>query len=55
MTPILVQFDFFYFIEKSEERKKISLGRNGLISDTEFFSDLLFFFFIFLKECDKVS
>ena len=53
MTPILVQFDFFYFIEKSE--KKISLGRNGLISDTEFFSDLLFFFFIFLKECDKVS
>ena len=45
MTPILVQFDFFYFIEKSE--KKIPLGRNGLISDTEFFSDLLFFFLFF--------
>ena len=48
MTPILVQFYFFYFIEKLE--KKISLGRNGLISDTEFFSDLLFFFLFFLKE-----
>ena len=48
MTPILVQFDFFYFIEKSEERKKISLGRNGLISDTEFFfADLLLFFLLF--------
>ena len=48
MTPILVQFYFFYFIEKSE--KKISLGRNGLISDTEFFfADLLLFFYYFFK------
>ena len=46
MTPILVQFDFFYFIEKSEE-KKISLGRNRLISDTEFFQIYYSFFYFF--------
>ena len=44
MTPILVQFDFFYFIEKSE--KKISLGRNGLIPDTEFFLQIYYSFFL---------
>ena len=48
MTPILVQFYFFYFIEKSE--KKISLGRNGLISDTEFFLQIYYsFFYYFFK------
>ena len=54
MTPILVQFDFFYFIEKSEEKKNF-LRKKWVNFWYSIFSDLLFFFFIFLKECDKVS
>ena len=55
MTPILVQFDFFYFIEKSEERKKNFLRKKWVNFWYRIFFRFIILFFIFLKECNKVS
>ena len=55
MTPILVQFDFFYFIEKSEEKKNFLRKKWVNFWYWIFLQIYYSLFYFFLKECDKIS